>query len=336
MHIDENLLYPTSLHKAIALQEASFEELALELFRYQARYNLLYAEFLSYLSCSPKAIQDYRQIPCMPISCFREHLIQTGTWKPKIVFESSGTTGQKQSKHALRNEAWYKAIADLSWQDTYKSKPSIYSFFALLPSYLERKNSSLVYMLQGFIESNSQGSGDFYLYNTKELWQALEKTKEKGEKLVLWGVSYALLDFAAAYPHALPQDTIIIETGGMKGRRKELTKEALHGILQKAWQVPQIQSEYGMTELFSQSYSLGQGLFRDAPTLRLLLRDAYDPLSPATGNSGTINAIDLGNIDTCAFIATDDLGRKKDEVGLELLGRMNGAELRGCNLLIED
>jgi phenylacetate-coenzyme A ligase PaaK-like adenylate-forming protein len=328
----------TNLHQKVLALEADgdFEALALALFQHQAQHNEVYARYLSYLGADPAQVSCLEQIPFLPISAFKHHLVQTGQWQPQAWFESSGTTGQTPSRHALRSADWYQQMARRCWAYAYGREPKHWAFFALLPSYLERGQSSLVFMVEDFIQQSIYPESGFFLYNTQELREALVAAQKKQIPFVLWGVTYALLDFAEQFPLDL-RGGIVIETGGMKGRRRELPKAQVHAQLRQAFKLPQIHTEYGMTELLSQAYALEDGYFHCPPTLRVLFRDPTDPLSYVPqGRAGAINVIDLANLDTCAFLATDDLGKADDQGRFQVLGRLDGAEWRGCNLLTQD
>lgn len=315
-----------------SINDLNFEENALRLFRFQAQHNKLYAAYIEALGITPAKIKDIAEIPFLPISFFQTHPIKTGDWKEEIVFESSGTTGDITSKMYVEDIFFYQKVAAYIFQKIY-GHLSQFNVLALLPSYLERKNASLVYMADDFIKK-SRDSG-FFLDDMNALVKKLTKQKEPKIKTLLIGVSFALLDLAEAYQMDL-KDTIIMETGGMKGRRKELTRHELHTILKNAFGVKSIHSEYGMTELTSQAYSKGNGLFDSPPWMRILLRDINDPFSTVKkGKSGGINIIDLANITTCAFIETKDLGRLHENNRFEVLGRFDNSDVRGCNLMVD-
>ncbi len=311
----------------------SFEEVAMRVFFYQAEHNALYRRYLSLLGKNPKTIQSTNEIPFLPISLFKNHTIQSETWQPQEVFTSSGTTGGTTSQHFLRDRAFYTKNAIRGFEHFYRPIED-YCILALLPAYLERKGSSLVFMVQQFIERSKYQESGFFLDNLVDLTKILQKCEQEKRPTLLIGVSFALLDLAEQYPQSL-KNTIIMETGGMKGRRAELTRSELHYIFSKAFNNPIIHSEYGMTELLSQAYSQGEGIFRPAPTLSVQIREATDPFSILPfGKAGGINLIDLANLATCSFIATDDLGRSFADSSFEILGRLDNSDMRGCNLLI--
>jgi phenylacetate-coenzyme A ligase PaaK-like adenylate-forming protein len=311
-----------------------FRETALEIFRYQAEYNKVYCDFIRHLQIDPESIKLPEEIPFLPIEFFKSHKILTGTTDPIKVFESSGTTGLSTSRHYITDPEIYER-SYLSSFRLFFGEPSDYLFAALLPSYVERGNSSLVYMMEGLMKGSRNQFNGFYLNNYEQMLKHIKQAKKKGEKIILLGVSFALLDIAEKYSPDL-SGVIVIETGGMKGRRKELTREELHSVLKKGFNLDRIHSEYGMTELLSQSYSKGEGLFFSPPWEKILIRDTHDPLSiiSETGITGGINVIDLANINSCSFIATGDLGKVHENGSFEVMGRFDSSDIRGCNLLI--
>ncbi len=320
-------------HSIFNLQSLSeFNEITLSLFRYQYKNNEIYKRFVDALGISESKVYHPEQIPFLPVSFFKTHKIMTGDFAEEMVFESSGTTGMDTSKH-------YVADADLYQQsftrglELFYGDFSQYTVFALLPSYLERKNSSLVYMVEKIMLQSNRQMGGFYLNEYTDLKQQLIETKSKGLKIMLFGVTFALLDMAENFALHIPE-AIIIETGGMKGRRKELTRMELHEKLCKGFGVSKIHSEYGMTELLSQAWSSGDGIFRCPPWMKIMIADTNDPLSYLeTGRTGGINIIDLANFHSCSFIATQDLGRVFENETFEVLGRFDNSDIRGCSLL---
>lgn len=310
----------------------------MEVFRYQATHNALYARFLQLLRCSPARIAAPDEIPFLPISLFKHFLMKSGRWKPQEVFTSSGTTGQQPSRHAVRDRLFYRENARRGFAHYY-GDPSQWCILALLPSYLERQGSSLVAMVDYFIGLSRYAESGFFLKSSQTLVQRLQTCLEQRTPTLLLGVSYALLDFAEQHPMPLP-GVVVMETGGMKGRRQELTRETLHALLCRAFSLEGVHSEYGMTELFSQAYSQprpGQSArFWPAPTLRAAAVEVYDPLTrTAPGQTGVLCFADLANVDTCSFIATEDVGRVYADGSFEVLGRLDAAEWRGCNLMVE-
>jgi len=311
----------------------SFESVALEVFRFQATHNPVYASFLSLLQVDHARIQHLEQIPCLPISLFKTHQLQTGSWDPEIIFTSSGTTGATTSHHFVRSIDWYDRLALRTFEATYGPIQD-YVVLALLPAYLERTGSSLVHMAQYFMQASAKKASGFYLDDYDALEAQLMACAKKKQPTLLLGVSFALWDLAERGVTGFPE-LIVMETGGMKGRRRELTRSELHGLLGAAFRQKKIHSEYGMTELLSQAYSRGDGLFEPGATMRVWMREPTDPFAAVrSGKTGAINVIDLANIDSISFIATDDLGRRYGDGTFEVLGRLDASDVRGCNLLV--
>lgn len=287
---------------------AGFESLALDIFQSQAQLNPLYAEFLNLLGIMPSKVEHLEDIPCLPIQFFKNHIVKTGNWDTAAVFSSSGTTGATTSRHAVRDLDWYRENATRGFENAYGPVED-HCFLALLPSYLERSGSSLVSMAEHFISRSTFVQSGFFLNNTDILRKVIHDCRDKNIPTVLLGVSFALWDLALEGDLGYPE-LIVMETGGMKGRRQEITRVELHEILIKVLGVSTIHSEYGMTELLSQAYSKGGGVFKPGPTLRVWARDITDPLSAQkAGKTGALNVVDLANLDTISFIATDDLGK---------------------------
>ncbi len=311
----------------------SFEELALKIFRNQAINNKIYADFLKFLHVNPKTITSLEQIPFLPIQFFKTHEILSSEEKIQQTFLSSGTTGMQQSKHYVTDLNIYKKSFTKGFQHFYEDIKN-YTVLALLPNYLEREGSSLIYMVNDFIKKSESKESGFYLHNLEELSQKLMALNKQNKKVLLIGVSYALLDLIELNPFEL-KNTIIMETGGMKGQRKEMIKEELHQILCKGFGVTKIHSEYGMTELLSQAYSHGNGIFKTPPWMKILIRDTEDALTLLPqSRTGGINVIDLANINSCSFIATQDLGKTYPNGTFEILGRFDNSDIRGCNLMV--
>jgi len=312
----------------------SFEKLALEIFRFQADGCPVYGEYVSLLGIKPEEVDSICSIPFMPISFFRDHLVMTGGGEPERIFLSSGTAGMKQSRHHVRDTAIYDESLERTFRLFY-GEPAEYAITGLLPSYLERDDSSLIYMANRLIQLSGNDAGGFFLDDHTALLQAIEKARAARLKVLLIGVTFALLDLAEKYPVDL-SDVIIMETGGMKGRRREMIREEVHEIIMKAFGVSSVHSEYGMTELLSQAYSRGGGLFRTPPWMKVLIRDSHDPMSHSSeaGAAGGISVIDLANLWSCSFIATADLGRMHPGGLFEVQGRFDEADIRGCNLLV--
>ncbi len=314
--------------------ERDFNTTALAVFYFQYKHNSIYRQWVDFLKCKPADIKSYTDIPFLPISLFKSHKIKSFQGDGELVFSSSGTTGMIPSKHYVKELALYREAYNRSFEYFY-GPISEFTVLALLPSYLEREGSSLILMAEDFIARSNYSESGFYLYNYQELYQQLISLRQKGRKVLLLGVSFALLEFAELFKIYFP-DLIVMETGGMKGKRKELLRSELHSILKKSFGVEYVHSEYGMTELMSQAYSKGEGLFYAPPWQRVLIRDTNDPLSLLQGQkSGGINCIDLYNLYSCAFIATQDLGRRNKNGSFEILGRFDSAEVRGCNLLVQ-
>jgi len=311
----------------------AFNELAIDIFQYQSANNAVYGKFLNFLGVSSHSVKEISDIPFMPIEVFKSHQVVSGEFNPQEIFTSSGTTGAETSKHYVRELNLYSTSFRKGFELFYGSV-SNYCVLALLPAYLERTGSSLVYMANDFIQQSRHPLSGFYLDNLSQLAENLNKLEKDKQPTLLLGVSFALLDLAEQFPQKL-QHTVVMETGGMKGRRKEITRDELHTILKTAFGLDKIHSEYGMTELLTQAYSKGDGLFSCPPWMRVLIREQSDPLSYATtGKTGGINVIDLANIDSCSFIATSDLGRLHTNGDFEVLGRFDSSDVRGCNLLV--
>ncbi|WP_197062551.1 acyl transferase [Muricauda sp. MAR_2010_75] len=309
-----------------------FEGVALQVFQFQYKNNPVYKAYCEYLKKSPSNVANTTEIPFLPIEFFKTQQITSTQEQPQAIFESSGTTQASVSKHFVPDLEIYEQSFLKGFAKFYGPIKD-YCILALLPSYLERKGSSLVYMVNELVSRSNHPDSGFYLYNLKELHQKLIALEKKQTKTLLIGVSFALLDLAEQAPMSL-KNTIIMETGGMKGRRKELIRKELHRILKKAFNVPKIHSEYGMTELLSQAYSQGDGIFRTPPWLKIITRDTEDPLSlQSHGRTGGINIIDLANVYSCSFIATQDLGKTHSNGSFEVLGRFDNSDIRGCNLM---
>lgn len=309
--------------------DEAFEREALAVFRHQAVHCAPYAEYLRLVGVEPRSVTRIEDIPMLPIELFKSHDIYCGEGEPQIVFTSSATTGMTPSRHPVADLALYERAFIEGFRKFY-GEPKDWSIYALLPSYLERQGSSLVYMAERLIAEC--GSGGFYLDNYKQLLDDMAAdTKPK----ILLGVTYALLDLAEQYAPKL-HDTIVMETGGMKGRRKELPKAELHKVLCEAFGVEKIDSEYGMAELMSQGYSSGDGLFRVPQWVRILVRDVNNPFARLEcGRRGAIDIIDLANLHSCAFLATQDMGIRYDDGSFRLEGRVQASDIRGCNLLVQ-
>ncbi|GJM60649.1 acyltransferase [Persicobacter diffluens] len=320
-------------NRVLNLTPRHFDQLALDIFHFQAENNPIYKQWIQLLGKNPSEIQQVDKIPFLPISFFKNHSIKSGDWTPQDTFESSGTTGMTPSRHYIEDLKFYDTLARLIFTDFYGPVEN-YVFLGLLPSYLERTTSSLVRMVDQFIKIGKHPESGFYLNDHEDLIRQVEKIKKSGKKAVLIGVTFGLLDLADRY-EADFSDLIVMETGGMKGRRKELLREEVHHFLANRLNIKEVHSEYGMTELLSQGYSKGNSLFKTADSMKVLIRETNDPLSLETrAKSGAINIIDLGNVHSCSFIATEDLGKIHPDGSFEVLGRLDNSDIRGCNLMI--
>lgn len=316
-----------------------FETLALEIFRFQNAKNGTYRQYCDAIKLNAAAVNSLEKIPFLPIQFFKTKKIITGIFNEDIIFESSGTTASVNSRHFVKDKNVYKESFLKAFQLFYGS-PADLCIIGLLPSYLERQHSSLVYMVTELVKQSNHPSSGFYLYDVEKLHQALLENEKNKQPTLLIGVTYALLDFAEKYPTKL-QYTKVMETGGMKGRREELTREQVHEQLKQQFGLAEIHSEYGMTELLSQAYAVKNGIFNCPPWMRILLRSEDDPFEITTSTvinkktaAGVINVIDLANIYSCSFIATDDVGRLHNDGSFEVLGRLDSSDIRGCGLMI--
>jgi len=327
------LEFNSLINRIKTVRPEEFDSIALEVFELQYHHNETYREWCTSLRKTPNTVSKLAEVPFLPIEFFKSHHIVTGEWKAETVFESSGTTGTQTSRHYVANEGFYLQNCVDAFESTY-GKLSDFVVLALLPSYLERGSSGLISMVNRFIQLSESGDSGFYLNELDFLYTKLRQLKDGGKKVILWGVTFALLDFAEEYQLAFPE-LIIMETGGMKGRREEMVRSEVHARLKESFGVNQIHSEYGMTELFSQAYSKGEGVFQPAKTMKVIGRDINDPLSYPSGNrTVALNIIDLANIQTCSFIETKDLGTVYEEGSFEVKGRMDNSDIRGCNLLV--
>lgn len=328
----KNSLITSSDIFAISNQK-QFEKIALKVFRYQYENNLVYQEFCNFLKVDVQKVKSIYQIPFLPIQFFKSHEVVSNTNAIEETFTSSGTTGMITSKHLVTDASVYEESYRKGFSEFYGNIED-YVVLALLPSYLEREGSSLIYMVEDLIQLSNHPESGFYLHNHKELIDKLLELEQTGQNVLLIGVTYALLDLVEKQQFQL-QHTIIMETGGMKGKRKEMIREELHEILCKGFGVSTIHSEYGMTELLSQAYSLGNGVFECPSWMQILIRDTEDALTYIpNGKTGGINVIDLANINSCSFIATQDLGKKNPNNSFEVLGRFDNSDIRGCNLMV--
>ncbi len=319
------------VNKVFQTNNSTFWDTALRMFQYQYAQNPLYRLFCDNLKIIPKAVNAAAVIPFLPISFFKTHKVICGEFQPEVIFESSGTTKMMQSRHMVKHLDVYRKSFTKTFELFY-GKPQEWCIVGLLPSYLERTGSSLVFMVKELIEASAHSYNGFYLNNTSELKRTIQLLEQQQQKTLLIGVTYALLDFAEQFPVSL-KHTVVMETGGMKGRRKELMREQVHDILMKSFQVNTIHSEYGMTELLSQAYSHGGGIFKCPPWMKIMIRDEDDPMLLSEQGRGALNIIDLANIHSCSFIATDDVGEVFEDGSFKVLGRMDNSDVRGCSLL---
>ena len=324
--IDTNAIFKIKNRK-------EFEDLALQVFNFQFHNNKVYRSFCDLLYIHPSDIKSIEQIPFLPIQFFKSHKVLSSSLEIETVFTSSATTGSITSKHYVSNLSIYEQSFTRGFEHFYGDIKD-YTILALLPSYLEREGSSLIYMVENLISASKFKESGFYLNNISELKNTLTSLDTSGRKILLIGVSFALLDLIETYKFSL-KNTIIMETGGMKGRRKELIREALHAQLKTGFGVETIHSEYGMTELLSQAYSKENGIFNCPNWMRILARDTEDALSILPpGKTGGLNIIDLANINSCSFIASQDLGKVYNDGSFEVIGRFDNSDIRGCNLMV--
>jgi phenylacetate-coenzyme A ligase PaaK-like adenylate-forming protein len=313
--------------------QKQFEKMALKIFRYQYENNRVYQEFCNLLDTDVQKVKSLNKIPFLPIQFFKTNDILSSQNPIQATFTSSGTTGMTTSKHLVTDVNFYKQSFQTAFSQFYGSIEN-YVILALLPSYLEREGSSLIYMVEDLIAKSNHPESGFYLHNYDDLICKLKELETSSQNVLLIGVTYALLDLIEKQSFYL-KNTIIMETGGMKGKRKELIREELHQLLCNGFGVSSIHSEYGMTELLSQAYSFGNGLFECPPWMSVLIRDPEDALTYVSdGKTGGINVIDLANINSCSFIATQDLGKKYPNHSFEVLGRFDASDIRGCNLMV--
>lgn len=313
--------------------DSDFESKALEVFRFQHQNNAVYQEFCLHLGKTSSSVKSIDEIPFLPIEFFKSKKVVSSPNKSQALFTSSGTTGTSISTHLVTDISIYEQ-SYLNCFEQFYGLVSDYCVLALLPSYLERKGSSLVYMVDDLIQRSNHPDSGFYLDDFETLQKKLIRLDTQGNKILLIGVSFALLDFVEKYSLKL-KNTIIMETGGMKGRRKEVIRAELHQALKIGFGVNMIHSEYGMTELLSQGYSFGNGIFKTPAWMKIRIRDTEDPLSlQAYGKTGGLNVIDLANVNSCSFIATQDLGKQTEDGSFEILGRFDHSDIRGCNLMV--
>ena len=311
--------------------EKQFRLIALEVYRFQFYNNPLYNEYCKAVRLTPANVNEIEKIPFLPVSFFKTHRVETTAFRPELEFRSSGTTGSTTSKHFVKDASVYEKSFLEGFKRFYGNIED-YCVLGLLPSYLERGNSSLVYMVEHLIEASKKQESGFYLHDFEKLNGTLQFLESSHQKTILIGVTYALLDFGSQYRSRL-NTTIIMETGGMKGRGREMTKVELNEGLKQLFGVSHIHSEYGMTELLSQAYGI-DGIMRCPPWMKVFLRDETDPFAVFTEGTGAINVVDLANLYSCSFIATEDAGRREAGGGFEVLGRMDNSDARGCSLMV--
>ena len=319
-------------HKIFGIEKGGFEQLSLQIFRFQFVNNAIYRAYVQALAINPDFVSSVEQIPFLPVSFFKTHDIKTTDFKPAVIFESSGTTTTGSSRHLVKDLILYEESFLGCFQQFY-GKVNEWCIIGLLPSYLQKGNSSLVYMVNQLISDSGHAQSGFYLDEFEKLYTVLQKQEEKKQKTLLIGVTFALLDFAEKYAVQL-NHTTILETGGMKGRRREMIRSEVHSILQDSFGQANIHSEYGMTELLSQAYSKAGGVFNCPPWMKVLIREEEDPLLIIKQGTGLINVIDIANVYSCSFIATDDIGKLYPNGSFEVLGRRDGSDLRGCSLML--
>ena len=325
------MITPTDLFSISSQKQ--FEKIALKVFRFQYEHNNVYRNFCDLLNTDVQKVKSLQQIPFLPIQFFKSHDVLSNVNQVQTTFTSSGTTGMITSKHLVTDVTLYEESYRKAFSQFYGNIED-YVILALLPSYLEREGSSLIYMVEDLIQLTNNKHSGFYLHNHDDLIEKLIQLDDSGQNVILIGVTYALLDLIEKRKFAL-KNTIIMETGGMKGKRKEMIREELHHDLCEGFGVSSIHSEYGMTELLSQAYSLGNGIFECPNWMQILVRDTEDALTYVdTEKTGGINVIDLANINSCAFIATQDLGKKYPNNTFEVLGRFDNSDIRGCNLMV--
>ena len=318
--------------KVFGVEAKDFESLALEIFRFQAQENEVYRAYLNHLGVQPEGVHSLDKIPFLPIEFFKTQEVKSGNWEAEAVFESSGTGFGVRSRHYVPDVSFYLKGAVKTFEGFYGSLRE-YAVLALLPSYLEREHSSLVAMVEHFISLGESAFSGFFLYEQESLLQQLAKARAAGKKVLLIGVSFALLDLAER--GADLHDVVVMETGGMKGRRKEMVRAELHAVLQEGFQLSRVHSEYGMTELLSQAYAREGGVFETPPWMQVRMRDLNDPFGTVNfGRSGGVNVIDLANVHSCSFIETQDIGICHANGTFEIMGRFDNSEVRGCNLLL--
>ncbi len=332
MHLNNLLDYSNFQQELFDFNKFSFEDKALALFKLQYANNLVYKDFVDRMGYNPNEVNELTKIPFLPVGFFKSHSIIAEGYLPELVFESSGTTGMINSQHLVHDVSIYKQSFIEGFKQFY-GNPEEWVIIGLLPAYLERQGSSLVYMVNDLIAFSKNTDSGFYLYEYEQLYQLLLQLESKQQKVLLIGVTFALLDFSEQFEMNL-KHTVIMETGGMKGRRKEMTRVEVHEQLTSRLGLQSIHSEYGMTEMLSQGYSYGEGIFYPSKTMKVMIRSEDDPMEVQSMGTGIINVIDLSNVYSCAFIATEDVGRVYDDGRFEVRGRVDNSDIRGCSLLM--
>jgi len=320
------------VNNILSVTPKTFTQLALQVFNYQYQGNSVYRNWVNALGVHLSSVQSINDIPFLPVSFFKSHKVVTGDFEPQVIFESSGTTQTTNSRHWVKDVSLYQQSFVKGFEKFYGNIKD-WCIIGLLPSYLERSGSSLVIMVDELIKLSAHKQSGFYLYEFEMLASVLQELENRKQKTLLIGVTFALLDFADQF-HMTLKYTTVMETGGMKGRRKEMVREEVHCLLRGGLGVEKVHSEYGMTELLSQAYSYGNGIFRTVPWMKVLLREEDNPLQIKQEGRGLINVIDLANIYSCSFIATDDVGTLYEDGSFEVLGRFDNSDIRGCSLMV--
>jgi phenylacetate-coenzyme A ligase PaaK-like adenylate-forming protein len=316
------------------INEQNAPDIALQLFRHQAEHNPIYGKYIAHLGVDPQNITSIEAIPFLPIAFFKTHALKTGVWTPETIFTSSGTSGLTTSTHEIADLNAYLRHAEKCFTHFF-GRLDQYHIFALMPSYLERSGSSLIEMLRYFIARTGSTDSGFYLYNHDDLARNLHRARKGAKKVILWGVAFALMDFAEKFSIDLA-GSLVFETGGMKGRRREVTREQLHAELKRCFNVAEVYSEYGMTELLSQAYTKGGESFFPPPSMKIVVRETTDPLEKGLiSKVGGLNVVDFANFRSISFIETEDAGKLNPDGSFEVLGRLDNSDVRGCNLMVE-
>ena len=320
------------VNNIFSVSPGTFTDVAIKVFRFQYANNLGYQQWVKALGVSVNSVNSLTDIPFLPVSFFKTNRVVTGDFEPAVTFSSSGTTGSINSFHYVKDDAIYTESFTKGFQQFY-GNPQEWCIIGLLPSYLERQGSSLITMVDELIRLTHHPHSGFYLNEFDKLSHVLQQLEATQQKTLLIGVTFALLDFAEKH-HLSLKHTTVMETGGMKGRRREMIREEVHDLLQKQLQVSSVHSEYGMTEMLSQGYSFGDGIFKGVPWMKILVRDEDDPLLVMESGKGLMNVIDLANVYSCSFIATDDVGSVLPDGSFEVMGRRDNSDIRGCSLLV--